>query len=258
MAQKKSKATRRTESQAASQRAAAIRAEQERAERRRRSVVVSIVVIAVLALIGGIAYAVQSSRDTTGAAGAQPANMQQKYVVPAGSSKAPATVDLYEDFQCPICNELEQASRSWLPQYLAAGKVRVRYHMMSFLDRSSNGHHYSSRAANAYAVVVDTAGTTVAEKFHTLLYEHQPAEGTNGLTDDQLIAYAVQAGASRDKITQPIKDQKFKQWVVNATNQASQDGVSGTPTAFMDGKQIPFTGAAAMSQQIKAAVDAKQ
>jgi protein-disulfide isomerase len=258
MAQKRSKATRRAESQAASERAAAIRAEQERAERRRRSVVVTIVVVAVLALIGGIAYAVQSSRDTTGASGAMPANMQQKYVVPAGPASAKAKVDLYEDFQCPICNELEQATRSWLPQYVAAGKVQVRYHMMSFLDRASNGHHYSSRAANAYAVVVDTAGPQVAEKFHALLYAHQPAEGSNGLTDDQLIALAVQAGASRDKITAPIKDQKFKQWVVNATNKASTDGVSGTPTVFVNGTSIPFRGAADMSTRMRGAIDAKQ
>ena len=195
MAKKKSTATRRKESQAASERAAAIRKEQERKERRRRSLVVTAVGVVVLAFVLVIGYTVQNSRDTTGQSSAAPAGAAG-YAVPVGRSSAPVTVTLYEDFICPFCGEFEAATRTKLQSDVDAGKVKLRYHVLNFLSRSSTTN-YSLRAANAEAVVLNAAGPTAAKKFHDLLFENQPEEGSAGLTDARLIDYAVQAGASR-------------------------------------------------------------
>ena len=260
MTNKRSKATRRTESEAASARAAAIRREHERGERRRRTIAVSAAVIVVLALIFGIGFAVQSNRDTTGTAATVPSGAVNKYGLPIGQKSAPVTVAIYEDFMCPICNEFEQASRSWMQQYVDQGKMRVAYHVISILDRSSNGTEYSTRSASAAAVVYDTAGPQVFKKFHDLLYENQPSEGSNGLSDQQLIDFAVQAGASRAKVSQPIKDVQFRQWTSNATDYASkQPGFQGTPSVYIDGKQL--TGYQTVDQLaavLKQTVDSKQ
>jgi protein-disulfide isomerase len=259
MAKKKSTATRRAESQAASERAAAIRDQQQRLERRRRTVGVSAAVLVVLALIFGIGYAVQSSRDTTGQASTPPAG-SVSYGIPMGAASAPVTVKIYEDFMCPICGELESASRSWLQQYVDRGKVRVDYHVISILDRASNGSEYSTRSANAMAAVLDTSGVKVAKAFHDLLYENQPSEGSSGLTDQQLIDLAVKAGASQAAITKPIKDRAFEQWVKNGTDAASKlPNFQGTPTAYVDGKKV--TGYQTMNQMsalLRQAIDAKQ
>jgi protein-disulfide isomerase len=107
--------------------------------------------------------------------------------------------------------------------------------MVAFLDRSSSTR-YSSRALNAAAVVLDTAGPQVFLKYHNLLYAHQPAEGSAGLTDQQLIDYAVQSGADRSAVTAPIDNDIYAQWVLNATDQMSKNHVSGTPTVFINGK----------------------
>ncbi len=255
---KKSKATRRAEAAAASERAAAIRKEQERLERRRRTIGVSAAVIVVLALIFGIGYAVQSSRDTTGKVGAVPQHTVGRYAVAAGPTSAPVTLDVYEDFMCPVCGQFEGASRGWVPQYLDQGKLRVRYHVMSFLDRASNGTEYSTRAANAFAAVTDAAGPDVAKKFHDLLYANQPSEGSDGLTDDQLVQYAVQAGAGRSAVEKPIRDRAFQQWVVNATDRANKDGVTGTPTVRVDGKDFTdFSTMQDLSTNLRKLVDSK-
>ena len=242
MAKKKSTATRRAEQTAAAERAAAIRQEQERKERRRRTLVIGGAIAAVLTLILLAGYAVQSARDTTGEAGAVPSGTvgDGGYAVPYGQESAPVTVTVYEDFMCPFCGDFEEASASVLQRYVEFGDVQVHYRVLSFLDGASDGSDYSTRAMNALGVVLDTAGPDVAKRFHDLLFENQPEEGTSGPSDDELIAYAVEAGASEDAVSGPIRDRRFEQWVVNATDASSQEGVSSTPTVMVDGEVIEF------------------
>jgi protein-disulfide isomerase len=239
MTKRKSTATRRAESEAAQSRAAAIRAEQDRKERRRRTAVVSAVVVVVLALVLGIGYAVQSRRDTSTAAGTPPTGAIG-YAVPAGPDSAPVKVAVYEDFLCPFCGQFEAASRTALEKQVEAGKVQLQYHVLSFLDGSTSTE-YSSRAANALAVVLDTSGPEVAKKFHDLLFENQPAEGSAGLSDAKLVSLAVQAGAKASAVQKGIDDRTFGQWVKNVNDQASKDGVNSTPTVKINGKTLKFT-----------------
>jgi protein-disulfide isomerase len=237
----------------ASQRAAAIRAEQERKERRTRTLLVSAVVVAVLIIVVAVVVAVQAGRDTTGQAGAVPAGAVDSYTLAIGKADAPAKVTVYEDPMCPYCGEFEKVSEAKLRQYADSGKVQVRYHMVSFLDRSSTSN-YSTRAANAVAVVLDTAGPDVAVKFHNLLYANQPQEGTAGLSDQQLVELAVKAGADQQAIKGPIADLKFRQWVVNATNDWSSKGFTGTPTVTVNDKKVDFTSAQDLLANTEAAI----
>jgi protein-disulfide isomerase len=239
MSRKKSTATRRAESQAAAVRAAEIRAAQERQERRRRTLVVTAVGVLVLAIVLVVGYVVQSSRDTAGQAATPPSGAVDGYAVPSGPSSAPVKVAVYEDFLCPFCGQFETASRDALEKQVEAGKVQIQYHVVNFLDDSSTTE-YSTRAANALAVVLDTSGPEVAKKFHDLLFEHQPEEGSAGLSDAQLVAYAVQAGATRSAVQPGITDRTYEQWVDNVNDQASKDGVNQTPTVRVDGKTVEY------------------
>lgn len=239
MSRKKSTATRRAESQAAASRAAAIRAAQERQERRRRSLVVTAVGVLVLAIVLVIGYVVQSSRDTAGQAATAPSGAVGGYAVPAGPSTAPVKVAVYEDFLCPFCGQFEAAGREALEKQVEAGQVQIQYHVVNFLDDRSTTE-YSTRAANALAVVLDTSGPEVAKRFHDLLFEHQPEEGSAGLSDAQLVAYAVQAGASKSAVQAGITGRTYEQWVNNVNDQASKDGVTQTPTVKVDGKTVEY------------------
>ena len=111
--------------------------------------------------------------------------------------------------------------------------------MLNFLDDSSTTS-YSTRSANALAVVLNTSGPAVAKKFHDLLYENQPAEGSAGLSDARLVSYAVQAGATKADVASGISDRTYEQWVKNGTEQASKDKVNSTPTVQIDGKTVQF------------------
>jgi protein-disulfide isomerase len=239
MAKKRSTATRRAESTAASARAAAIRREQELKERRRRGLVVATVGVVVLVLIGVIVYLAQSANDTSGDSSAAPTGAVTGYAVPSGPDSAPVKVVVYEDFICPFCGQFEAASRTAFQKDVDQGKVQFQYHVLNFLDRNTTTD-YSTRAANALAVVLDTSGPTVAKKFHDLLFENQPAEGSAGLSDSKLVDLAAQAGATSSKVESGIKDRTFEQWVTNVTDKASKDGVTGTPTVTIDGKTLTW------------------
>jgi protein-disulfide isomerase len=256
MSKKKSNATRRSENLAASERAAAVRREYEAKERRRRTLVVSAVVVVVLGLLLAAGYAVQSSRDTTGQATTPPSGVVDKYAVPRGQDGAPVTVTVFEDFMCPFCGDFEAASEPVLAKYIQNGDVQVHYRVLSFLDRASSGTEYSTRSMNAIGVVLDTSGREVAARFHDLLFAHQPQEGSSGLSDGELVDLAVQAGADKSAVDGPIRGLRFEQWVKNATDDASKQGVNSTPTVLVDGKKIEFSTIDELPAKMKSAIDA--
>jgi protein-disulfide isomerase len=192
--------------------------------------------VLVVAIV--VTVVVQNSRTSVASGAATPANtVDNGQVIAVGSSSAPVTIDLYEDFQCPVCRNFESTTGSTMAQLVSAGTVQLHYHGMAFLDTSAN-EQYSTRALNAAGAVVNAAGPDVYQKFHDLLYANQPPETGSGLTDAQLITYAQQAGASGTAVEQQINDLTYGDWVKNVTDQASKDGVTATPTVLVDGKKL--------------------
>jgi protein-disulfide isomerase len=223
------------------------------AERRRRTVIGAVVAGVVLVVVLVVVVVVQTSRTSTSDDAAAPSSTTgDGYVIAVGPADAPVTLDLYEDFQCPNCKALEDATGSTIDDLVAAGTVQVRYHGMAFLDTDDNDD-YSTRALNAAAVVADAAGTDAYATFHDLLFASQPEEGGSGLTDDQLIAYALQAGAGGAAVESGITDLEYGDWVADATDQASKDGVTGTPTLFVDGEELTDLSASGLTDAVTAA-----
>lgn len=228
--------SRKSAAESRAERAAAVRREQERQQRRRRILSVGAVVAVLAAIVAG-GFLIQSQRDSTGqVASTVPAGVQG-YGIPVGDPEAETTVTIYEDLQCPACAALEAQLGPDLDAAIAAGRVNVDYRLVSFLDDASTDD-YSSRALNTALVVLDTAGVEAFKELHGLLFADQPAEGGPGHTDDQLIAYAVQAGASEQEVRGPIEDKVYDQWIRNATDQMSRDGVNGTPTLRVGDEDI--------------------
>ena len=237
--------------QSRAERASAALAEQRRRERSRRLLLIGGVVVGLLIVVVG-AFVVQSQRTTVGKkADSVPSGLTGGYGVVVGQASAPTTLRIYEDFQCPICAEFEKATGDRLRAAVEAGKVKIDYRMVSFLDRAST-NEFSSRALNAAAVVLDTSGKDTFAKFHQLLFDAQPQEGTAGPTNSELVDLAVQAGASRSAVQPGIENGEFAQWVTNTQAAMSKAGVNGTPTVFVDGKKA----GASLQESIDAALRA--
>ena len=227
------------QAKSAREKAAEMRAEAARQEARRRAIAVVAAVAAVLVLFVGagvlIAYARHNQQVKTEAASQPPANLVDGAMA-VGNAKAKVTIQMYEDFQCPVCKDFEQANAAQLAAWAADGTARLEYHPVAILDRYSSTN-YSTRALNAAAAVfnVDPA---LFVKYHSLLYANQPAENSAGLPDSQLIDLAVQAGAQRTAIESPITTEKYKGWTLKVTDDFSVKGLTGTPTVIVNGKQL--------------------
>lgn len=230
----KKKAQNQSRSEAARKAAEMMKAQQARARRRTILIQSAVALVAVVAVIA-VTIAVLSSQDG-GEPAASPSAVDDQGALVLGNPDAPVTVQVVEDFQCPACRAFEEATGDLLSSYVEGDDVSVAYRGIAFLDQASSTD-YSSRALNASACVMED-DPEAWPRLHRSLFEQQPPEGGEGLTDDQLIDLAVAAGASEDAVRPCIEDQTYADWVDATTEQAGDDGVTGTPTVFVNGEKI--------------------
>jgi protein-disulfide isomerase/uncharacterized membrane protein YphA (DoxX/SURF4 family) len=207
--------------------------EQRRQQGERRVRLASAAAALVLVALVGVGIGVQAARIPA-PTGPVPAGVSVADGVTVGRSTAPVTLDLYEDPQCPVCAQFEAQVGPAISGWITSGKVKVRYHVISFLDSASTTD-YSSRAANALYAAAGVSPDAFAA-YHRLLFQQQPAEGSAGLTEDKLVQLAQQAGAGA--AAGQIRAGTYADYVARATDQSSKDGVTGTPTVRVDGKTV--------------------
>jgi len=206
---------------------------------RRRRILISfgalLIVGLVAAIVVAVVHAAGQERSLPEVAGkvVVPQHLTASGAIAVGAAEAPVTVEVYYDYMCPACGAFESANSGELSRLVADGTARIELRPIAFLDEQSSGTEYSTRAANAIAVVADAAPDHVWD-FHTALYENQPAEGSEGLSDEQIAAVATDAGVPADVVDQ-FTDDVFRPWVASVTQQAFDSGVKGTPTVKIDG-----------------------
>jgi len=175
--------------------------------------------------------------------------------IPAGGDYTPTdltkyadTVNIvtYVDYFCPICQSFEQTNAEQLGTWVSAGAATLEIHPISILDRSSLGTRYASRSANAMACVAQYDPNRFFQAT-TAMYASQPAEGTSGLTNEEIASVLAGAGVTDLDVVKCINDETFKQWVTDATARTNVGPipnsdlarVSGTPTVLVNGYQYP-------------------
>lgn len=249
------------------------RRESERLRRRRNRLLgQGGAALGVLAVVALVAWNVWSQQEV---ASTGPANMRSDGIVLAGADSAVsavttapieageqpvptdeaatraggvATIDLYVDYLCPYCGQFETANAPTLRSWLEQGAITLEIHPVAILDSSSAGSEYSSRAANVAACVADED----PDRFlavHEALFAKQPAEGTTGLSDDELRALVTGAGVTDDDVLACITAGEFRPWVAAATKRATSEPLANssvaeltsTPTVLVNGQQ--YTGA---------------
>ncbi len=208
---------------------AAEQAEKERRQRRAARLNMLGVAGLVAIVIGG-AVVLNVFRDNGPGPVDAPAAGSSVYGLALGDEQAPTSVVVYEDFVCPFCGEFEAASAQDFARLADEGKVVVDYRPFDLL-----GTAYSRDAAHAFSVVLTESGPEVAAVLHEMLFEQQPEESGPFPDVDWYVDLAVQAGADED-VVRPGIVEGDETWVDEATKEAVNAGVQGTPTILLNGE----------------------
>lgn len=268
MAQNASRQTRSEQRDAAREKAKALREANARKERNRSTtikVAIAAVVVVAVALIGfGIFGAANQAKNDSQV----PANFIYDNGIKIGTNleaytttqtPAPAATSasgtvpnivVYVDYQCPICGIFEQGNSDQLRQWAKSGAATLEIHPISFLDGNS-ANAYSSRAANAAVCVANYSPNNFLD-YSNVLFAHQPAEGTAGPENAELIKRTTDVGVKNaSKIADCINNKVFGKWVSNTTDSVLSSsykvkgatfGVTGTPTIVVNGNQYTWDG----------------
>jgi protein-disulfide isomerase len=199
----------------------------------------TMIVAAVLAVVVVVGLAVWFVRGSAGTSVAPTYTASASgAVVTVGSG--PVVVDVYEDYLCPICERFEERYGADLTTALNANQITVRYHSIAILDSATTPEGYSTRAANAALCSVDAG---IFPAYHEKLFDSQPAEGSAGLTDDELVAFGTELNAQGD-FASCVTGATNAKAVTAETDKATSDsalqtdGRFGTPTVAIGGKKI--------------------
>ena len=214
--------------------AAALRQRELARERSRRVLLISVAVVVVLALIAVVVVVVDRSRDAATTVGqASPTGVTADdggYVLPGTPAAGVPTLDIWLDYQCPICKQFEDVSGTVYPQLAADGKAKVVVHTLSFLDQNL-GNDASERAAEGAAAAAEQ-GRFV--EYTQQVFAHQPEREGTGYTDDQLEGFAKDAGVA-DLATwrRQLDEHTWLGFVRRVAGSMEEKGVNGTPTVVV-------------------------
>ena len=230
---KKSRESSRTE------RAAAVRREQASRERNRKVGVIAAVVVLLAVIVGaGVFFGRGSGGSTAAATGPlPPASASGQALVVGDNASAKVKVVVYEDFLCPYCRQFESATRSALHEAADAGTAQVEYRPFHLLQDD-----YSTQALAAWSAVLQDGTPKQALRLHDLLYDNQPYEQSSSKPGpSDFVKWAKQAGVTDSSVLAAVEKASDPTFVAAADAAATKAGVSGTPTVFVNGKELQGT-----------------
>lgn len=159
----------------------------------------------------------------------------QEIVIPQnapslGSPNAPVTVVEYEDFQCPFCHQFfDTVFPSLQADYIDTGTVKFIHANFAFLGAES------ITAAEASLCAQDQ---NKFWEYRRAVFDNQGEENAGIFTEAKLISLAKSTGLEETKFSECIHAHTYKNLVETQTEQGRSNGVSATPTFFVNGKRV--------------------
>jgi len=205
---------------------------------------VGVLLVIIAVVIGYIVWNGKQSDD-----GIEDVNMTMEYsdgaITLKGENATDDTpeVDLYEDYSCPHCAELAQATDGKMKQAIEDGKLVVHIRTLNFLDgrEIETQEGYSTKAVAAMSELAKSGDVKTYWNLRDFLMQNQQSVANTWETGD--IADQAKELGAEDDVVESIKNVDIKQGnKVAKTNYDKLDKETGTvssPRIIKDGKDVP-------------------
>jgi len=148
-----------------------------------------------------------------------------------GPVNAPVTIEEFGDFQCPPCGALHPVLKAMEHEF--GPRLRIIFREFPLVP----AHQYAPAAARA----AEAAG--MQGKFwemHDLIYENQKSWANAFDVRPIFEAYATRIGLDLEKFRRDSSSEAVAQRILQDGKRGRSLGVQGTPTVFMNGREVPF------------------
>jgi protein-disulfide isomerase len=153
----------------------------------------------------------------------QPRDIDVKGRPVYGAERAPVTVVVFADFQCPHCRDEAPVLRKAIDQFRGRAKLVYKHFPITGHDR-------------AKAAAIATEAAHEQGKFwemHDRVFENQTQ-----LTDENIYTWAAEIGLDMAKFKASYTAQKGKAVVEKDKAEGEALGISGTPAVYVNGRSV--------------------
>lgn len=204
-----------------------------------------LIIVLVAAMIGGFVFFSRSKNTvesvpfagqiTAPKTGPAPPNSPS----PAASFSKPTnlpvgvavTVEEYGDYQCPPCGHLYPDLKSIVQDY--GNHVNFVFRNLPLTKMHSNAL-IAAKAAEAARL------QRHFDEMHDRLYERQDEWKDESNPRPTFIRYAGELGLNTDRFDRDIDGAEVQQKLTDDQSHADSLGVQGTPTVFIEGREMKF------------------
>lgn len=163
-----------------------------------------------------------------------------------GLASAPATIEEFGDFQCPPCASLHPELKKIEAEY--GPRLRVVFRHLPLQQIHKN--------AAAAAQAAEAAGRQGRFwQMHDMLYEKQKAWESATDVRPLLASYARDLGLDVERFTNDLNSGEVNNRIRADLLRADSLGVTGTPTLFLNGREVTLPSANPM-QHLRGQIDA--
>ena len=145
-----------------------------------------------------------------------------------GQEGAPLTLEMFGDFQCPVCGEFARTTEpAFLRQYVDAGKVKFVWHDFPWIGDESFQAAQAARCAGRQ-------GHFWA--YHDYLYAHQVGENLGQFAPANLEAFAASVGLRPTEFAACLAEGADAAAIKQAVSFGVSNGVDVTPAFLINGE----------------------
>jgi protein-disulfide isomerase len=146
-----------------------------------------------------------------------------------GDAAAPVKIDLYSDFQCPVCRRADQTIREMAPKYIDTGLVQVVYHNFAFIGPESEWSAQAAECANDQGKFWE---------YSSYLFDRQTGENVGAYSRENLKRFASELQLDTTAFNACFDSGKHSALIQQEKAEAQARNIRATPSFYVNGQFI--------------------